>query len=451
MADPFDPFKYDPESAERTVIRPTPGRDRNSPSGARKASPSPTPTPTPSHFPTLLPEEAQTSIDLVTLGTNPIVAAANPLIALAARLRDSATQDDIPALRDRVVRELKRFDQKVKAAGVQQPEIGHFALCALIDDLVLNTPWGAASNWMMQTLAAVFHQKWRDAGVRFYEVLDKLEDDPSAQIDLLELMYLCLSLGFVGMLRSEHNGAAKLARRRETLYGIIRRQRGDFERELSPHWQGIPAGHKPLGSAVPLWVFALASAAFLMAVFIAFSWFISDASNPAFAEIAQLPPAAPVVRSTPPAPESAILRTLRIELAPEIMRGIVEVRDDAATISVAIRGSGSFPVGSANLEGPYASIIGRIGVAIQYEPGRVTVSGHTDSTPIHTIRFPSNYELSLARAEAARNVIRSKLPDPERVVAEGRGDSEPVASNATPEGREQNRRIEVAILKRPAG
>src|SRR5262245_17376865 len=134
MADPDDPFKISSESSERTVIRPTPGRSGSAPAlgqsgsapplnpegtvirpapGRQAAAPTkPTPL-TPSKF-----EEASTG-DWAAAGINPIVAAANPLIALAARIRGSATQDDIPALRDRIVRELKRFEQKLRAAGIQ--------------------------------------------------------------------------------------------------------------------------------------------------------------------------------------------------------------------------------------------------------------------------------------------------------------------------------------------
>jgi type VI secretion system protein ImpK len=134
-------------------------------------------------------------------------------------------------------------------------------------------------------------------------------------------------------------------------------------------------------------------------------------------------------------------------LAPEIAANIVKVDEDPRTITISIHGSAAFAVGSADLEDQYRRVLERIGAAIDSEPGLVTVSGHTDSTPIRTVRFPSNYELSLARAEAARDVIRTRLKDQARVVAEGHSDSEPLESNDTPQGRELNRRIEVGLLK----
>ena len=70
---------------------------------------------------------------------------------------------------------------------------------------------------------------------------------------------------------------------------------------------------------------------------------------------------------------------------------------------------------------------------------------YTDDQPVRTVRFPSNFQLSVARANAVRAIIVRDLGDPARVSAEGRADADPIASNATAEGREQNRRIEIVL------
>jgi type VI secretion system protein ImpK len=61
------------------------------------------------------------------------------------------------------------------------------------------------------------------------------------------------------------------------------------------------------------------------------------------------------------------------------------------------------------------------------------------------VQFPSNFQLSAARAQAARAAIASSIGDAKRLSAEGRADADPIASNATAEGREQNRRIEIVL------
>src|SRR5262245_5174461 len=444
MPTPDDPFAHDPE---RTVIKPMPGRRTESPPAQRKVPP-----PSPPPRATSSAEDAGL-VELVSVGVNPLANAASPLLALAVRLRGSATQSDVPALRDRIVRELKRFEHKLRSSGVQSDTLrtAHYSLCALIDNLVLNTPWSRDSNWAAQTLSSVFHQD-DTGGDRFFEILRSLRNDPGGQLDVLELMYLCLSIGFEGRHRDD---AVRLARIREEVYQEIRRRSGEFERELSPHWQGIQAAHKPLASQIPLWVFGLTAGAALMTIFLVFFFALSNASDPVFAKIAALPPGKNVpIRGGNQLPvlENHAPR-LREFLADEIRRGLVEVKDDDRTITIAIHGSRTFAVGSATLQSEYRQVVERIGTALQNEPGRVTVSGHTDSTPIRAnAAFPSNYELSLRRAETARDIIRGKLPTGgERVVAEGMGESMPLFPNDTPENREQNRRIEIPLLKPLAG
>jgi type VI secretion system protein ImpK len=63
------------------------------------------------------------------------------------------------------------------------------------------------------------------------------------------------------------------------------------------------------------------------------------------------------------------------------------------------------------------------------------------------VRFPSNFQLSAARADAARAVLATAATQPDRFTSAGRADTEPLASNATPEGRDQNRRIEVMLAR----
>ena len=78
------------------------------------------------------------------------------------------------------------------------------------------------------------------------------------------------------------------------------------------------------------------------------------------------------------------------------------------------------------------------------------VIDYTDNQPVRTVQFPSNFQLSAARANAVRAIVARNVGDPARVSAEGRADADPIAPNTTAEGREQNRRIEI-VLHRDAG
>ena len=83
------------------------------------------------------------------------------------------------------------------------------------------------------------------SGERFFQLLDQLKPNPGNFLPVLELMYLCLSLGFQGQYRLSPRGPGELDRIREDLYTIIVRQRQAADPALSPHWQGVPAPYKP--------------------------------------------------------------------------------------------------------------------------------------------------------------------------------------------------------------
>ena len=138
----------------------------------------------------------------------------------------------------------------------------------------------------------------------------------------------------------------------------------------------------------------------------------------------------------------------RIEgfLSAEIAEGLVEVFADPAAVTVRLRGDGMFASGSDRLSATFQRVVERVGTALESEAGKVIVAGHSDSVPIRTVRFPSNWHLSLARAEAVLDLLARQLSDQNRLSAEGRAENEPIASNDTREGQALNRRIEVILL-----
>jgi type VI secretion system protein ImpK len=104
-----------------------------------------------------------------------------------------------------------------------------------------------------------------------------------------------------------------------------------------------------------------------------------------------------------------------------------------------------FASGTANLASSYAPLLGRIGSALNGETGNVVVYGFTDNQPIRTPRFPSNFELSQGRADAVAALLH--LNNPQRLHAQGKGAADPIASNATADGRQQNRRTEIVLVR----
>ena len=137
----------------------------------------------------------------------------------------------------------------------------------------------------------------------------------------------------------------------------------------------------------------------------------------------------------------------------EIAEGLVGkivVTEQADGISIRLADNLIFPTASADLR-PEALPLLDIAAAVVNELGReVRVEGHTDNVPLETERYPSNWELSSARATAVlRYVVEEAGVDRNLVFAAGYAETRPIANNLTPEGRAQNRRADLVILYPP--
>jgi len=458
-----NPFA-EPEDDNRTVIRPTPGRRRASPpEGPPGASTEAPPQETPA--PRVAASPVAEGTEDVAVGGDVLLVAAAPLLQLMARLRNTANSPDSGDLYQRTVRQIRAFEQEARDKGVplEQLRPAHYALCASLDDIVLNTPWGSSGTWSQRSLVSTFHQEVR-SGERFFDVLKQMCDNPGRFLPVVKLMYLCMSLGFVGQYRLSRRGGGEISRIREETYAVIARQQKPAEADLAPHTKGVNAPYRPARFVVPIWVAAAAGLGVVGALFLWFFINLNAQSDTVYARLQGAPPdrmptitraplvePAPVVAATPPPPpEPTALDKLRQFLKPEIDQGLVEVLGTPAQPLVRITGRGMFASGSATLTPSFKPLVDRIGLALREESGPVKVIGYTDNEPIRTITFPSNFQLSAARAKAAAAVIAASIGDPARVTIDGRADADPIASNATPEGRERNRRIEV-VLNRQGG
>jgi type VI secretion system protein ImpK len=439
-----DPFA-EPSDVEATVIRPRPGG---------RSNPAESPPPR-----AAVPPATGT---VPTVGANPLIAAAAPLLAAAIRIGSSRGRHPDPEqLRRGMIEAVRDFEKRALATGLDTRSLraARYALCATIDDLVLSTPWGSTSTWTAQSLTSIFHNEV-SGGERFFDILQDMEKDLARHGAVVELMYLCTSLGFEGRYRVMPRGMAAVTELRDSLYRTVRQRRGDFERELSPHWRGLETGYKPLAQRVSIWMMAAGTLAIACLIYFLFDFTLSTASDVALDGLAALPPHGAItvprqVAVAPPPPPTPQMVTatdpaapnFTVFLAPEIKEGLVKVFEDPQSITVRLTNRNMFGSGSAILNSSYLPLLQRIGTALQATKGDVLVNGYTDNQPIHTVQFPSNWQLSQARADAVAREIEAKLSDPKRVRAVGKGDADPIASNTTPQGRQENRRTEIVLMK----
>jgi len=107
-----------------------------------------------------------------------------------------------------------------------------------------------------------------------------------------------------------------------------------------------------------------------------------------------------------------------------------------------------FASGSANLAPQGQPLLGEIADLVNIDHVHpIAVEGNTDDVPIHTAAFPSNWELSTARASAVVRFLIASSVDPQRLSAAGFAELRPIASNATPEGRALNRRVQIVLQR----
>lgn len=127
---------------------------------------------------------------------------------------------------------------------------------------------------------------------------------------------------------------------------------------------------------------------------------------------------------------------------------VAEVFLDEEGVTVRVEGRLLFSSGSAQLRPEAGAVMERIAGLLHNYTFDLYILGHTDSVPIETAQFPSNWELSSARAAAALRYLVHRAVDPRRLVSVGFADSRPIDTNATPEGRSRNRRVEF-LFKSP--
>lgn len=412
----------------KTFVKPNPGGRLNpTPPTPQRASPGPS-----GDAPAAPPMSARQHV-------NPLLAAASELQYLVGRLRQLRSYDDIAGLRQRGVQAVTEFERRALAAGVaaEQVTTARYLLCAFFDEAVLNTLWGSGGAWAEQPLLAHFHQEaW--GGEKFFEVVDALLRAPDTYLDLIELAYVCLMLGFEGKYRLQDK--AGLERLKEDLYRLIAGRRAQSGIELSLRWQGEVTEQDRLVDRLPVWVAGSAAAALLLIVFVVL-WVriggASEAVNQQLAQIgfARLTPAsvAYLPSKGPDLEELLTAQVARGELAVETAGG--------GETRLTVPASNLFASGSAEFQSAYLPLFRAIGEAIEQVDGQVYVVGHTDDVPIRSFRFPNNTALSQARAESVAATLRDSLSDPARVGATGRGAAEPVCSESTSACRERNRRV----------
>jgi type VI secretion system protein ImpK len=209
------------------------------------------------------------------IGPNALVAAAWELLSQVVQLKGSTGRESLQTLNDRLSSGITAFETHALHQGVEASQVmsARYVLCSVIDEAVVTTAWGSRSDWSKTSLLSRFHNE-TFGGEKFFRLLERLSRDPVKHLALLELMYLCLSLGFEGKYRIMERGGMQLETVRDGLYRQIRHVRGERPLMSSPAPLGRASGAQL--RIVSVTGFAFFTLGCVLAMYLAFAWALAN-------------------------------------------------------------------------------------------------------------------------------------------------------------------------------
>ncbi|MFL1503883.1 type IVB secretion system protein IcmH/DotU [Pseudomonas sp. S191] len=209
------------------------------------------------------------------IGLNPLVAAASALLSQVVQLKGCTGREGLGAINDRLSSAVTQFETRALQCGVENSQVisARYVLCSVVDEAVVTTAWGTRSDWSRMSLLSRFHNE-TFGGEKVFQLLERLSRDPVKHLAMLELMYLCLSIGFEGKYRILERGASQLESVRDALYRQIRQVRGE-----PPSQRVAPAARQTRRTRLRVisatWV-AVLTLACVLAMYAGFAWTLSQ-------------------------------------------------------------------------------------------------------------------------------------------------------------------------------
>ncbi|QLH41619.1 MAG: DotU family type IV/VI secretion system protein [Coxiellaceae bacterium] len=219
------------------------------------------------------------------LQTNLLLECCGPLLQIVCQLRQPEKLNKIPEnLREQIYQSLTQMERQAIEFKVPltQVEQAKYALLALLDELVLTSGWNRRMEWMGKTLQVEFFGEHL-AGEGFFNRLSEVRHNAQANIDVLEVFYLCLQLGFEGKYRQRH--LEQWLALQVDLRNQIELVRGSVDARLSP--SGLPqlSVATKVGTKLPYWVLASVTAAVIFLIYLGYTVAIEHQANKTVAAI----------------------------------------------------------------------------------------------------------------------------------------------------------------------
>lgn len=315
-----------------------------------------------------------------------------------------------------------------------------YCLCTALDEAANNTPWGRRGIWAGKSLLVTFHGE-SEGGIKLFQIIGRLAGSFQEHGDVLEIIYHLLGLGFEGRYSVRPDGRKQLDDIRQQLLTQLSQRRDPVTPVLSPGFSGAVSGQLRRMRRVPVWLSAGIALLVMLSLFGLYSHRMTVQTETVQQQIDA------IGKDLPPPPVPVRKLRLKILLADEITRGLLTVDEDEHHSLVVFRGDAMFVAGQKTVNDTLRPVINKVAQEIAHVGGAVTVTGHTDSQPIHSAQFPSNQVLSEKRAAQVAALLQSGGVPAGRITVTGKGDTMPVADNRSKTGRAQNRRVEILVVE----
>lgn len=281
---------------EQTILKPTPG-------GRVRSSRIEDVQPADSTVVISQSSELINHDSVLAYGENSILSEANGLLSIIGQIRTTPSHSDPQFLKEALTRRLRDYEMRLRQHSIdlESIDIARYCLCCVLDEAVLNTNWGSQSFWTHDSLLNSFYAS-SQGGDTFFRQLDDCLAQPNKHLDLLELMYVCLSLGFLGQYRLEKNGHEAHRKLRKQIVAVLKSHGRVLHQELSNKIEQHILNGSPLYERAPMWVVCAVTSALLVCIFMYLSYDLNKASNHTFSQLVNL--VQPVETASGPAVES---------------------------------------------------------------------------------------------------------------------------------------------------
>jgi type VI secretion system protein ImpK len=226
-------------------------------------------------------------------GLNPAVDAASHLFSVIGKLKEIQTYRHLNRLQSELLHDVNTFQNTLASLQTYHTEfiiVCRYILCATIDETIMNTAWGDQNQWDNYSLLATLNQDVQHQD-KFFTILKRAIKEPAIYIDLMELMYLCLSMGYKGQYRTTEHHPFQLEQITDTLYKHIRAYRGSINKTLTPNPLKVSATRKqkkPSAKKASLPLVFIFTACTIMTIFVSLGYLMDIIANEASKNITQL-------------------------------------------------------------------------------------------------------------------------------------------------------------------